>query len=281
MKHIVNFSGGDCSFWTAKRVIEKEGKQNVILLFADVLIEDEDLYAFNRKASEILGVPITRVSREMHPFELFRKRGCIGNNLHPICSDVLKREPLDQWKEAMFEMDHNQANALFETAIVYVGFDWSEEHRLQALRRAKPTWRIEAPMQWEPIWDKCRMRREAEALGLPEQKLYTLGFPHNNCGGGCVRAGITHWVHLYHVLPHVFAWWESQERQTAEELTARGIDPLSILKDRRGGETNNLYLWQLRQRIEAGEEFPKHDWGGCGCGGATKSPPALPLAAAV
>jgi len=46
MKHIIQFSGGICSFFTAKRVVEKYGKENVILLFCDTLIEDEDLYRF-------------------------------------------------------------------------------------------------------------------------------------------------------------------------------------------------------------------------------------------
>ena len=46
MKHIVFYSGGLCSWATAKRVVEKHGKENVLLLFTDTLIEDEDLYRF-------------------------------------------------------------------------------------------------------------------------------------------------------------------------------------------------------------------------------------------
>jgi 3'-phosphoadenosine 5'-phosphosulfate sulfotransferase (PAPS reductase)/FAD synthetase len=272
MKHIVNFSGGDCSFWAAHRVIEKVGREDVVLLFADTLEEDGDLYAFNRKAEKVLGVKLTRVSREITIWDLFRREGLIGNNRFPICSAYLKPELLDEWMFANFEMAIDQANFLREHAISYIGFDWTEEHRLKDLRVVHPDWRIEAPMQWEPIWDKCRMRREAEALGLPEQKLYTLGFPHNNCGGCCVRAGISHWVHLYRTLPHRFTKWEHEEIKTAEILIARGIEPLSILKDRRGGETNNLYLWQLRERIESGEKFPRDEWGGCGCGGTAPKP---------
>jgi 3'-phosphoadenosine 5'-phosphosulfate sulfotransferase (PAPS reductase)/FAD synthetase len=272
MKHIVNFSGGDCSFWAAHRVIEKVGREDVVLLFADTLEEDDDLYAFNRKAEKVLGVKLTRVSREITIWDLFRREGLIGNNRFPICSAYLKPELLDEWMFANFEMAIDQANFLREHAISYIGFDWTEEHRLKDLRVVHPDWRIEAPMQWEPIWDKCRMRREAEALGLPEQKLYTLGFPHNNCGGCCVRAGISHWVHLYRTLPHRFTKWEHEEIKTAEILIARGIEPLSILKDRRGGETNNLYLWQLRERIESGEKFPRDEWGGCGCGGTAPKP---------
>lgn len=275
-KHIVNFSGGDCSFWAAHRVIERYGRKKVALLFADTLEEDEDLYAFNKKAEEILGVKITRVSREITIWDLFRKQGLIGNNRFPICSIYLKREMLDEWMVTNFEMSAQHQNFLKDHATLYLGFDWTEAHRLNDLRAVHPDWHIEAPMQWEPIWDKCRMRREAEALGLPEQKLYKLGFPHNNCGGCCVRAGISHWVHLYKHLPHRYAKWEAEEITTAEQLAARDIEPLSILKDRRGGQTSNLYLWQLRQRIESGEPLPKHDWGGCGCGGASPNQPSNP-----
>lgn len=266
MKHIVNFSGGDCSFWAAHRVIEKYG-QNVVLLFADTLIESPDLYAFNEKASELLGVPITRVCYGLTPWQLFRKEGLIGNNRFPICSVRLKREPLNEWMQGAYELDRFQGNALFMHATVHIGFDWTEAHRLLEMREAYPRWLVDAPMQWEPIWDKCKMRSEAEKIGLPEQSLYRHGFPHNNCGGACVRAGISHFVHLYKVLPNKFKEWEIEEQLTAEQFRARGIEPMSVLKDRRGGETKPLYLQELRRRIESGEEFDTSDWGGCGCGG--------------
>jgi hypothetical protein len=150
-----------------------------------------------------------------------------------------------------------------------MGFDWTEEHRLAAIRREKPTWRIEAPMLEAPYWDKCRMQLEAEKLGLKIPKLYTLGFPHNNCGGRCVRAGISHWVHLYRVLPERFLEWEREESITRDDFAKRGIEALSILKDRRGGTFKPLWLSELRLRIEAGETFASDEWGGCGCGGAT------------
>lgn len=261
MKRIVNFSGGLCSFWAAHRLIEKHGPADVVLLFADTLIEDPDLYAFNEMAAKILGVPITRIAEGRTPWQVFRDGGIIGNARFPICSVILKREPLDLWRrENCIEMD----------SILYMGFDWTEAKRLEDLRRELSNWRVEAPMTEPPYWDKCKMQTEAEKLGFKIPRLYQLGFPHNNCGGRCVRAGISHWVHLYKTLPAQFKEWEDEERSTAEDLRARGIEPLSILKDRREGTTKNLYLWQLRERIEAGEQFTRFDWGGCGCGGATQ-----------
>lgn len=273
MKHVIDFSGGLCSFWAAHRVVQKYGAEDTVLLFADTLIEDEDLYEFNKQAAGILGVPITRISLEITPWQLFRKEGMIGNNRFPICSVRLKREPLNLWHETnLRDLPAERQQRFWDDgkspATLYMGFDWTEDNRLADLRRELPTWRIEAPMAEAPIWDKCRMEREARALGLIIPKLYGLGFPHNNCGGRCVRAGISHWVHLYHVLPDRFWEWANEEQAAADDLRGRGIEPMSILKDRRGGVTRNLYLIDLAARIELGEKFPSDEWGGCGCGGA-------------
>ena len=55
MKHVINFSGGLCSFWAAHRVVAKHGTSDVILLFADTLIEDEELYEFNEHSAPCKG----------------------------------------------------------------------------------------------------------------------------------------------------------------------------------------------------------------------------------
>lgn len=278
MRHVVNFSGGLCSFWAAHRVIQKHGPEKVVLLFADVLIEDPELYEFNERASALLGVAITRICQGETPWQLFRRKGIIGNSFRPVCSFELKREPLDAWHEkyCLNIAEEGQVQLPFlndgrEPATIYLGFDWTEPHRVADIRREKPLWRIEAPMTEEPIWDKCKMTREAEKLGLKIPRLYELGFPHNNCGGRCVRAGISHWVHLLRVLPERFTEWMNEEQDTIREIVGRGGDATwcSILKDRRGGKTKAMTLVELKSRVDAGEQFPRDDWGGCGCGGAT------------
>lgn len=268
MTYIVNLSGGLCSFWAAHRTVTAFGRSNVVLLFADTLVEDPALYAFNDACSQLLGIQITRVSRELTPWQLFRLEGMIANNRFPICSTKLKREPLNQWMVSHFELDQHQTNALLPDATVVLGFDWSEAHRVTEFQSEHPTWRLLAPMTQEPIWDKCRMQAEAVNLGLTLPPLYQLGFPHNNCGGRCVRAGISHWIHLLKTLPNRYAEWEEEEQLTIQNLSDRHIHPLTILRDRRGGQVNPMSLRELRQRVESGEQFPQYDWGGCGCGGA-------------
>ena len=157
IRHVVNESGGICSFWATKRVIDRHGKDGVVRLFADVCMEDEDLYRFQREATEYFGVPLTRISLEKTPWELFEQQGMIGNSRSPLCSVMLKRELLDRWM---------RANTLELTTTLYIGIDWTEEHRLRDLRQRKPTWRIEAPMTEEPYWDKCKMLEELKRIGI-------------------------------------------------------------------------------------------------------------------
>jgi len=251
MNHVVSFSGGACSFWAAHRVIERYGREGVTLLFADTRMEDEDLYRFNRDASEHLGIPLTVISDGRTPWEVFRAESMMGNSRVDLCSRILKRELLDRWhREHCLEM----------TTTLYVGIDWTEEHRLHRLRKRKPEWLIEAPMCDEPLWDKCRMLDELRKIGIEPPRLYGLGFPHNNCGGFCIKAGQAHFAHLLRVLPDRFAFHEAQEQGMRETL-----GDVSVMKDRRGGKVATLTMRQLRERIAAGEEFDRYEWGGCGC----------------
>lgn len=272
MKRVINLSGGACSFWAAERVAERYGTSEMVLLFADTLIEDAELYEFNEWTAERFGVPITRVSREMTPWDLFRKQGLIANDRFPICSVMLKREPLDEWHR----MNCIPKNSLFGPPdTIYVGFDWTETNRVEDIRNALPDWQIEAPMcEWKPYWDKCKIITELQKLRGSIPRAYADGFPHNNCGRRCVRSGITHFVHLYNTDPEQFLDWEREEARTIKEFAERGVSNghFTVLKDRRGGETKPMSFAQLRERILAGDKtLPKDDWGGCGCGGVMEA----------
>jgi hypothetical protein len=265
MKHVVNFSGGLGSFFAALRVVAEHGIENVTLLFADVGMEDEDLYRFIREASKFLGVPLTTVSEGRSVWDLFESKGMLGNSRFPLCSVILKREVLDKWRrENCIEMD----------TVIYLGHDWTEMHRLEATRNALPGWRVEAPMCEPPYWDKCRMVEEIKKLGIDPPRLYTMGFPHNNCGGFCVKAGHAHFAHLLKTMPERYAFHEAKE----EAFRAK-VGDHSVMKDRRGGVVKSLTLKMFRERIEAGESFDRTDWGGCGCAGYAGKMPDLEEAA--
>lgn len=250
-KHVVSFSGGVCSFWAAVRVVERYGKDSVTLLFADTLIEDEDLYRFNADAARHLGVPITRIADGRTPWQVFHDERMLGNSRVDPCSKLLKRELLGEWM---------RANCVEMAATLYLGLDWTEGHRLSGVRAAKPGWNVEAPMMWPELWDKQRMFRELAAIGIEPPRLYKMGFPHNNCGGFCVKAGQAHFAHLLRTMPERYAAHEAEE----EKLRAV-LGDVSIMKDRRGGETKRLTLRGLRESIEQGKTYDPLEWGGCGC----------------
>lgn len=251
MKRIVQFSGGLCSFFAAKRDIERHGKQDTTLLFADTMIESPGLYRFRDAAAEHLGIPVTVISAGKTPWQVFKEVGFLGNSQVDPCSRILKRELCRAWV---------QANTFMERVVIVVGISW-DEGRIDEIRQRWLPWEVEAPMCEPPYWTKCDMQREAVALGLPLSEAYTDGFPHDNCGGACVKAGQAQWAQLYKIRPAVYGNAEREEQEVIRHL---GQD-VSILKDRRGGTTKPMTLAAFRARIESGD-YDRHEWGGCGCG---------------
>lgn len=253
-QHVVNLSGGLNSWLTAVRVKEAHGTDGLTLLFADTLIEDEDLYRFLDDVAAHVGVPITRIADGRTPWDVFRDVRMMGNSRLDPCSRMLKRELLNRWHE-----EHCDPG---ETTI-YVGISWDESHRLDAIRARLAPWRIEAPLCEAPYITKPQILAECREAGIRPPRLYELGFPHNNCGGFCVKAGQAQFATLLRQMPGRYAFHEEKEEEFRSYL---GRDDVAIMRDRRGGETKPLTMREFRERIEAGQQCDMFDWGGCGCG---------------
>lgn len=254
-RHVVMFSSGAASAVAAKRVAAQQGTDSLVLLFCDVLGEDADNYRFLAEAAAWVGGTLVRVADGRTIWQVFRDRRLLGNHRLAPCSVSLKQQVAERWL---------QAHADPADTVRYVGFDWNEPHRLANLRRALPQWRIEAPLMAPPYLTKADMLDELRAAGIAPPRLYDLGFPHANCGGGCVRAGSSHWLHLLRVLPDRFAVREAEEQAMRAYL---GKD-VAMLTDRSGGDRRPLTLATLRARHEAQPQTLRlfdDDWGGCGC----------------
>lgn len=252
MKRIVQFSGGLCSYFAARRVVERYGKDDVTLLFADTLIESPGLYKFLEQGAASLGLPVTRIADGRTPWQVFKDEKFLGNSRIDPCSKILKRQLLDRWCR-----DNRDPS----DTIRYCGISW-DEGRIDEIRERLKPWVVEAPMCEPPYWSKCDMMRDAERLGLELSESYRDGFPHDNCGGGCVKAGQAQFAQLYKIRPAVYAEWERNEQEIRDHL---GRQDVSILKDRRGGTRKPMTLAEFRERIETGD-YDHHEWGGCGCG---------------
>jgi len=175
----------------------------------------------------------------------------MGNSQADPCSRILKRELLRAHIEEHFDPDDT---------VVVLGIDWTEIHRFErAIPRWEP-WRLEAPLCQQPYIDKADLLAQLTERGIEPPGLYADGFPHNNCGGFCVKAGIAQFAHLLRMRPDTYAEEEAFRDRTGKDV--------SIMRDRNARrQTKPLTMRRLRLQIEAqGTLFAdSDDWGGCGC----------------
>lgn len=244
---IVLYSGGIGSWGAAKRLVDDGARP--VLLFTDTMIEDEDLYRFIHESAAALGLKVTTIADGRTPWELFNDEGMIGNTRADICSRVLKRDLARKWIDDRYP----------DGTTVAVGMDWTEIHRYD---RAAPRWEphnLIAPLVDKPLLSKLDLIDMVRECGVEPPRLYAMGFPHNNCGGFCVKAGIGNFRHLLRVMPERYAEHEAQE-EAFRERTGKDV---SIMRSRIGGETTPLTMRQLREQGDDQEEL--EGFGGCGC----------------
>jgi 3'-phosphoadenosine 5'-phosphosulfate sulfotransferase (PAPS reductase)/FAD synthetase len=253
LKHIVFYSGGLGSWMTAKRVIEKYGKDNVILLFTDTLSEDKDLYRFIEDTEKNFGIPVTTISDGRDIWQIFKDARFLGNSRIAPCTSILKQKLSKKWVKENFKPDE---------CILYLGIDWTEMHRTEAPRRNWAPYRVEYPMCEVPYLDKEDVRNELKRAGIELPYLYKIGMSHNNCNGMCVKGGQGHWIQLLKASPERFAEAEQKEKEMQEFLQR----DVTILKRTKDGQQENLSLEQLRKEYESEpEQLDLFDIGGCGC----------------
>lgn len=259
--HVVMFSSGIGSWAAAKRVAEQHGTENLVLLFADVkgdtedphIGEDEDNYRFLEEAAANVGGRLVRVADGRNIWQVFHDKRYLGNSRQANCSHLLKQVPCRKWLKVNYPDP--------ESAIIYVGIDWSEVHRLPAVRKGHAPYAAEAPMCEPPYLDKDQMLAWARSEGLEPPRLYKLGMPHANCGGACVRAGQAQFAKLLEHMPARYAVWEQGEQDLRDYLQK----DLAIMRDWSAGAVP-LTLQTFRERIEMQPSmFDDQDFGGCGC----------------
>lgn len=239
-----------------KRVAAKYGTERLIHLFTDTKSEDEDLYRFIDEAVADIGGTLVRIADGRTLWELFADERMIGNTRADICSRVLKRDLARDW--LMSEAGHSPG-----FCTLYFGIDHSELRRVDAIRDNWRPYTAEFPMTERPHMTKQDMMLACDRAGIDPPRIYAEGFPHNNCGGFCVKAGHAQFAHLLSARPDVFAYHAAQE----EAFRARVGKDVAVLRDRRGGFTKPLPMLEFKRQIESGERtVDRRDWGqGCQC----------------
>jgi hypothetical protein len=250
------YSGGIGSWAAAQRIVDLYGASSVTLLFSDVkgdstdplVGEDPDLYRFLKDSSEQLGCELVRVADGRDMWTLFKDIGMLGNSRLAPCSKYLKQIPAKKWLAE---------NTTADDTTVVIGIDWTETHRIPAVEAAYAPYKVLFPMCDEPRYSKEEMILWAFTKGLLAPTLYAAGFPHNNCGGACVRAGQGQFKKLLDKKPALFDRWEQEEKSFQEHT---GTESTILLK-RENNEDRRYPLSELRTDNTVDE----YDIGGCGC----------------
>lgn len=227
---VVALSGGLASAWCAEWAVKKFPKDEIILYFNDTKWEHPDLYRFIKDISSYLGKEVYEDSLGLSPEDLFYAHHAIANNRMPFCSHQLKAKRLQNFYRdedmLVFGIGPNETHRAFRIVSRY---------QVLAAKTGK------SPVLAFPLLDtQVELKKWSESVGVEIPTLYKYGFEHNNCSGGCVRAGKKQWVKLYYDLPEVYAERERVEREVSLHFQRR----MTILKDES--------LAKLRHRIETG-----------------------------
>jgi len=235
MRHICTLSGGKASAFCADYAIKKYGKENIVLYFNDTGWEHPDLFRFLEDLSNYWGLPIVNDSDGRNPEEVFYDQNMLGNNRVPLCSRILKAERLQKYfkdgDNLIFGIGPEEKHRAIRLVQVY---------QIVAVKRQQFC-TLEFPLIENQV-TKEQVQDWIDSTGIEIPVLYRLGFDHNNCSGGCVRAGKKHWAHLLSVLPDVY---KDRER-VEEEFRAYSGKDVHFFKD----ETLKHY----RERIEAKDQ---------------------------
>lgn len=251
MKHIVSLSGGIASYIVLKRVIARYGKDNTIAVFCDTLYEDGDLYDFLSKIEIKLKINIIRLITGKTPLQLEIENKYIFNSRIATCSIELKTKPFHQWLHENYTPNN---------CVIYMGIDWSEVHRCDAISKNYYPYKVEYPLCEETKF-KIEYQQELKQDGFRVPRLYQIGLTHNNCGGRCVKAGIGHYLRLLESDRNRFLEIENEELQLQSIIGK----PYTHLK--RKGQPYSLHQLRIEKESQLTlfdfEEI--NDFGACSC----------------
>ncbi|UKS25047.1 hypothetical protein LOZ80_26065 [Paenibacillus sp. HWE-109] len=311
MKHIVMYSGGSGSKQAAKRVAKENGITELFLLFTDTLVEDRDTYRYMiESALHLYGVPadsellmmveaipdikseedIEERKRIMPliakatmvqapnfiwlidgrtPWDVFKDNRWIGNSRVAQCSHELKQALSGRYIRDNYKPDE---------VILYVGIDWSEDHRMKGIIKHWAPYTVVAPLTEEPYVTKHEIHLEDQQNGTRVQRMYRKGYAHANCGGFCVRAGKGHFINFLKDNPDYYKYNEKKEKDMQayldrSDVTVQFNSIFSHYEINDEGKKLAKYkkipysLEQLRDDWEngLGLQIDLEDIGGCGC----------------
>jgi len=175
-RHIIWFSCGIASMITAKIVLEKIPKAEMVYCDTGGEHNDnkriiEDFEVFSKKRITILK------SKYKDHFDVFEKTRYLNGIAGARCTVELKKR---------LRFDYQKAND-----IQYFGFTKDEKKRAQRFQKSFPEINVKFPLI-ELELSKKDCIKELSEIGIKLPKMYLLGFNNNNCIG-CVKGGKGYW----------------------------------------------------------------------------------------
>jgi 3'-phosphoadenosine 5'-phosphosulfate sulfotransferase (PAPS reductase)/FAD synthetase len=244
---LVSYSGGLGSFMAAYLVRADKPK----LIFTDTKTEDEDLYRFLDETAKALDLELITIADGRDIWGVFNHHKYMGNNRGDLCSQYLKRVPFRKFVEKNFNEN--------EDTIVF-GIDHKEAHRMESINRNWAPWKTEAPLCTTHV-SREEILDVLEDMGIAPPRLYEMGFPHNNCGGFCVKTGQKQMKMLLDKMPERYRLHEEQQEKLFERMGKRH----GFIRKVVNGEMHYMGLKEFREMIERGEKAEMWNQEGCGC----------------
>lgn len=249
MKYAVSLSGGLSSFMCAE-LLRRESA-DFDLIFCDTLSEDRDLYRFLDDQEHYFGKKIIVLSQGMDIWQAQEKVSYQANSRNDPCSRVLKREPFKKYMRENYSPD--------DTTIV-IGIGHKEKHRTKDFERNHAPFKVIAPLT-ELTYTNDDIADICEAAGFNAPELYNYDFPHNNCGGFCVKAGQKQAALLLKHKPHTYRWHEEKQEILFERMGKKH----PTIRKTVDGVMTYLSLREFREFLESGGAPEMYDEGGCAC----------------
>ncbi len=248
MHYIVSLSGGVASAVAADRAIERYGREAVTLWIADTSWEDEDLWRFVGDLMRRWGGELVKYCDGRTPLQVAEHEQIIPNQRHAPCSRSLKIRPFVKY-----------LNAQPKPLTVLLGLDWKEQHRLAAPLKNYGSIEgvtVDYPLLWRPL--EYRPYQEVvKSWDIEPPRLYQFGFPHNNCGGRCIKQGINEWLRLRVVMPDRFA--EVRDWEQAQRAKGGPRATYAIARDQSASQVKPMTLVEIEQRELPEDDAPSQD----------------------
>ena len=132
----------------------------------------------------------------------------------------MKHKPIAQWVK-----DNAGPND-----VIVSGLEYTEPERRERFSKRWEPYECWHPLADPPYLSDCQIIAEVERLGYPKQALYERRYPHNNCGGGCILAGLAQWHALWLEDREAFDYHKAREKQFNAKHR-QGKRPFTVLRD--------------------------------------------------